>query len=403
MQSFDELDDDALVDRVRADVVAQRVHFNHAGMSLIPTPALDRMRRHLDREAEIGGYEAAAEAAGELAGLPATLAPLLGPSVAADEVAVTQSATRAWETVLWALAESRGWGPSDRVLIDGFTYATTYTTLQRLQVGRNVAIEVVSSRPDGTVDLDDLAARLGDDVQLVAVTHMPTHLGTRTDASAIGALMADHPAVFALDVSQTLGQMPLDVGAYGCEVAYAPGRKFLRGPRGTGLLYVEADFADQLLPLSPPFGTVGPEAPTTFELPSGARRFDAFEVDHAAHLALAEAARYAIAVGLERIERLVAARSADVADRLAATGGIELLAESEAVGIVSFRHDRLTPEEVRDRFTAGGVNVWVNPAGGAPIDGHNRPVLPAVRVSPHYFTDAADLDALERVLADLAG
>jgi cysteine desulfurase/selenocysteine lyase len=396
-----DLDDAALLERVRADGVTSRAHFNHAGMSPTPGPALAAVYAHLAREAEIGGYEAAVEAADALAAAPAAVAPLFGPGVDGAEVAIVESATRAWETVMWALAETFGYGPDDRVLIDAFTYATTYTAVERLRLARGVSIEVVPSHEDGTVDPDELARLLDSSTRLVAITHMPTHLGTRTDVAAVGRVMRGTSAVFALDVAQTLGQMPLDVRDIGCQVAFAPGRKFLRAPRGTGALYVEADLAEGLAPLSPGFGSVGPTEPGVFAFAPGARRFDSFEYGHAARLGLGESARYATAIGLGRIERLVAARSREVTDLLAGVDGVRLTAPPDAVGIISFGHRRLEPQEVQARLAAGGVNVWVNPAGGAPIDGDARPVLPSVRVSPHYCTDAADLAALGEALAAL--
>jgi len=403
MADFRDLDEHAVLAQVRADLTTIRPHFNHAGMSPTPAPALAVVRAHLGREAEVGGYEAAGEAAGALAAVPAALAPLLGPAVMADEIAVVESATAAWETALWAMAETFNWGAGDRVVIDAFTYATTYTTVQRLSLARGVTVTVAPSGAGGAVDVDRLPDCLGPSTRLVALTHMPTHLGTCTDAAGVGRVLAGSgsDAILALDVAQTLGQRVLDVDALGCDVAYAPGRKFLRAPRGTGVLYVRTELAERLVPLSPGFGSVGPDAPGRFDLAPGARRFDAFEFGHAARLGLGEAARYSTAVGLDRIERLVVERSGRVTDLLAATAGVRLLGPPEAVGIVSFRHERHEPDEVRACLGEAGINVWVNPAGGAPIDGRDRHVLPSVRVSPHYTTDDADLDALEAALATL--
>ena len=393
--------DAALVARARADLTSTRAHFNHAGMSLTPAPVLARMQAHLDLEAEIGGYEAAEAATDELSAVPAALAPLFGPGVDADEMAAVESATRAWETALWALAETFDYGPGDRVLVDQFAYATVYTSIQRLRAARGIEVEVVASHADGSVDVGRLAGLTDASTRLVSVTHMPTHLGVRSDVEAVGRVLAGSGIVYALDVAQTLGQMPIDVGAIGCQIAYAPGRKFLRAPRGTAALYVEADLADRLVPLSPGFGSVSPTDPDSFTLPPGARRFDAFEYGHAARLALGAAARYATDIGLAPIERLVVSRSRDVTERLAVTAGVRLVASADAVGIVSFVHDRLTPEEVWRHLSELGVNVWVSPAGGAPLDGHARPVLPSVRVSPHYVTGADDLDRLSAALATM--
>ena len=381
--------------------MATRAHFNHAGMSLTPAVALDRMRAHLLLEAEIGGYEAAAVVADELALVPAALAPLFGAGVGADEVTVVESATRAWEVILWSMAESFGYGPGDRVLVDQFTYATVHSGLMALRAARGITIDVAPARDDGAVDPDGLAAALDDATRLVAITHMPTHVGTVSDVDAVGATLAGHDAVYALDVAQTLGQLPIDVGAIGCQVAFAPGRKFLRAPRGTGALYVAAPLADHLVPLTPGLGAVGPDGRQPFALAPGARRFDSFEADHAARLGLGESARVATTIGLDTIARLVGQRSTDVSALLGALDGVRLL-DPDAVGIVSFVHDRLEPDAVRDQLVSQGVNVWVNPAGASPIDGDRREVLPSVRVSPHYLTDDDDLDRLDRALAALA-
>src|SRR4029079_17339254 len=122
-----------------------------------------------------------------------------------------------------------------------------------------------------------------------------------TDVDAIGRVLAGHDAVYALDVAQTLGQMPLDVGAIGCQVAFAPGRKFLRAPRGTGALYIEATLAGQLMPLTPAIGAVTPGDDAPFLLAAGARRFDTFEADLAGRLGLGVSARTATACGLDTI------------------------------------------------------------------------------------------------------
>jgi cysteine desulfurase/selenocysteine lyase len=394
--------DRELVARARSDQTSRRVHLNHAGMSLTPAPVLARVLTHLELEAEIGGYEAAAEVADEMSAVPAALAPLFGPGVGADEMAAVESATRAWEVALWALVETFDYTAGDRVLVDQFAYATVYTTLRRARAARGIEVDVVASHPDGSVDVDRLADMIDPRTRLVSVTHMPTHLGVRSDVEGVGRVLAGRGIVYALDVAQTLGQMPIDVGAIGCQIAYGPGRKFVRAPRGTAALYVEADLAGQLVPLSPGFGSVSPSDPDTFALAPGARRFDSFEYGHAARLGLGAAARYATDFGLTAIERLVAARSRDVAERLEATPGVRLVASPDAVGIVSFVHQRLTPDEVWRHLSGLGVNVWVNPAGGAPLDDRARPVLPSVRVSPHYVTGADDLDRLSAALATLA-
>ncbi|MEI7592296.1 MAG: aminotransferase class V-fold PLP-dependent enzyme [Actinomycetes bacterium] len=383
-----------LMARVRADLESVRVHFNHAGMSLTPRPVLTRVRAHLDLEAQIGGYEAAQQVDEEIKTIPAAIAPLFGPDVSGDEVALVDSASRAWELALWSIAETFSFTSDDRVVIDQFTYATVYATLHRLRVARGVQIDVAPARPDGTIDIERIGNMVTPNTRLVSITHMPTHMGSRADLEAIGNALAGTDAIFAVDAAQTLGHLPIDVHAIGCHVAFGPGRKFLRAPRGTGALYIDRALAERLVPLSPSSGVVLPSKPDSFELAVGARRFDAFEFGVAARLGMGVAARYALAIGLDRIAKLVAARSGEVVELCESTSGLRLVGSVDDVGIISFVHDRLSPDEVREHLATCGVNVWVNVATGAPLDGAARPVLPSVRVSPHYVTNADDIERL---------
>jgi len=376
-------------------------HFNHAGMSTTPAPVLERVLEHLRLEAAIGGYEAAEQVADEVAAVPADLATLLG--VAADEVVATESGTRAFESFVWSWALSCGLRAGDRLLVDQASYATMWSTLTVLASRLDVVVEPVHARPDGTIDADDLVARLDERVRLVLVTHVPTHVGIVTDAADVVRHVrgAGSDAVIVLDVAQSLGLLDLDLRAIGCDVAFGPGRKFLRAPRGTGVLFVERSLADTLVPLAVPFDAIDVDHLDHLDhltMPPGARRFDLFEYGVAARLGLAAAARLATSIGPATIEADVRRRSDDVRRVLAAVDGVRLTGTPLDVGIVSFVHDAFAPEVVRDRCTAAGVNVWVNQPGGAPLDAVARGNLPSVRVSPHHVTTDDDLARLAAAL-----
>jgi selenocysteine lyase/cysteine desulfurase len=376
-----------------------RAHFNHAGTSIPPPQVLDRVIRHLHLEADMGGYEAAEAVADEADQIGTALAALVG--AAPDEVVPTESATRGWEQALWSLALSRNWGSGDRVVVDRFAYASSWATLGRLRDALGVDIGVAPSGADGAVDVSALLDAVDERTRMVLVTHIPTHLGTVSDVAAVGAALSGRDVVYAVDLAQSLGQLPIDVAAIGCQIAFAPGRKFLRAPRGTGLLYVEAALAEALAPLSADqTSTTVLDAATTSYRPA-ATRFDLFEHSLALRLGLAEAARHATSVGLDRISVDVGSRTAAVADAVAATPGAQLLAPLPLSGIVTFTHERLAPEAVRDRLQAHGVRSWVSSLGGSPLDQADRLTQPALRLSPHYVTTDAEIEVLRRALADL--
>jgi cysteine desulfurase / selenocysteine lyase len=375
-----------------------RAHFNHAGMSTTPTPAFARVLEHLELEQQIGGYEAAEAVESELAAVAESVARLLGAR--ASEVTITESATAAWEWSLWAMAETFGWGANDRILLDRFAYATMDAGLRRLALAHGVDIVEVGSLPDGTIDLEALDDLVDDRVRLVLVTHMPTHVGTLTDAAEAGQVLSGSGAIYALDISQTVGQMAVDVQTIGCDVAFAPARKFLRAPRGTALLYVRQALADRLVPLTPSFGTEIDEGTGHFVLASGLRRFAQYESGFAARLGLGLAARYAMQIGLDVIAEQVEQRSREVSDLLAGFDGIRLVGGRDSRGIVSFVHQSLDLVDIRARLAADGVNVWINRPVGTPREDRAN-TLPSVRVSPHYVTTDDEVARLHAALTRL--
>ena len=379
-----------------------RAHFNHAGSSIPPRSVVDRVITHLRLEAEIGGYEAAEQVADELIEGRAAIGAVIG--VPGADVVVVESATQAWATIVWAMAQSGRWGPDDRVVVDQFAYVSSWAVLLQLQVVSGVQITVAPAGPDGVVDPDGLIQVVDAATRLVLVTHVPTHVGTVTPLDDVAAAMAelDTDAVLALDLSQSLGQLPVDVVRLGASVAFAPGRKFLRAPRGTGVLYVAPDLAESVVPLALDLTSTASITTTGLEPAPGARRFDLFEHSVALRLGLGQAARHLLSVGIEEVARGVARRTQAVVELVSAVPSLTLVAPAPLQGIVSFTHAHLDPAQVRAEAAGAGVNIWTNVANASPIDGERRVIGPSVRVSPHAVTTDDELDRLDGVLRRLA-
>jgi selenocysteine lyase/cysteine desulfurase len=218
--------------RARAETPAcERIlHFNNAGASLMPAPVLAAVKTHLDREAEIGGYEAADEAADRLEAVYDSIARLL--HCAREEVALVENATVAWQLAFHSLPLA----PGDRILTAMAEYASNYIAYLKLGKDRGVAVEPVPNDVAGALDVAALEGMIDGRVKLIAVTHAPTNGGLVNPAEAIGRVARRHGIPYLLDACQSVGQMPVDVRAIGCDFLAATGRKYLRGPRGTGFL-----------------------------------------------------------------------------------------------------------------------------------------------------------------------
>jgi selenocysteine lyase/cysteine desulfurase len=383
------------VGRARAETpgCAEVVHFNNAGAALPPQPVLDAMLAHLDLEAHIGGYEAAERAQADLRRISASIARLLNCS--ANEVALVESATRAWDMAFYALP----FAPGDRILTSRAEYASNYIALLQVARRTGAVIEVIPDDATGQVSLDALGRAIHG-ARLVALTHVPTNGGLVNPAAEVGRLARAAGVLYLLDACQSVGQMPIDVEAIGCDMLSATGRKFLRGPRGTGFLYVRQALLEQLEPPFVDLHAATWTAPQTYELRPDAQRFEAWESSAAARLGLGAAVEYALSWGLDAIRERVFGLAAELRTRLAATPGVTVHDRgAERCGIVTFTlHDR-PAAAVRQALKGHAINVWVSPVEYARLDRQTEDV---VRASVHYYNTEAEVDRFGAVIHSAA-
>jgi len=385
--------------RLRAETpgVAARIHFNNAGAALMPAPVLDVMVDHLRREAEIGGYEAADESEARLDRVYESVARLLG--AASDEIALTLNATVAWQMGFYSLPLRAG----DRILTARAEYAANYVAFLQVAKRTGAMIEVIPDDADGVLDPAALERMIDKRVRLIAMTWVPTNGGLVNPAAAVGRIARAYDIPYLLDACQAVGQMPVDVDALGCDMLSAPGRKFLRGPRGTGFLYIRRALLQRLEPpLIDHFGAPW-VAPDRYELRPDARRYETWENNYAARLGLGVAIDYALALGIDAIGERARALASRLRAALRSIPGVTVHdLGPDPAAIVTFSVRGMAAEEVKQALADARVNVTISDPASTLLDATARSLPNIVRASPHYYNTDEEVDQVAGQVERLA-
>lgn len=376
------------VEQARQDTPAtkERLHFNNAGAALMPESVLATAINHLQLEAKIGGYEAANQEAARLEKVYRSIAQLI--NCQPDEIAVVENATRAWDMAFYSLPLKAG----DRILTACNEYASNYIAFLQMAKLRGVEIDVVENDEHGQLDLARLKEKIDDKVKLIAITHVPTNGGLINPAAAVGKLAQEHKIPYLLDACQSVGQLVIDVEEIGCDLLSATGRKYLRGPRGTGFLYVRKSFLEKLEPPFLDLHAAEWSSRNQYEMRPDARRFENWECNVAAKLGLGQAVDYALNLGLNNIEHQVTALAKQLRMALAElpTVTVQDLGENKC-GIVTFTVAGHSAPEVKAYLASKAINVSASTLSSTRIDMENRGLLDVVRASVHYYNTEEEI------------
>ncbi len=386
------------VDGLRRDTpgCAHRNHLNNAGAALMPTPVLDTVAGHLAREAQIGGYEAKDEAADRVAAVYDSIAQLVGGGP--GEIALLENATRAWEAVFYSLRLQ----PGDRILTSRAEYGSNVLAYFQVAQRTGAEIVVVPNDEHGQLDVDRLGDLVDERTRLIGVSHVPTNGGLVNPAERIGAVARAAGVPYLLDACQSVGQFPVDVAAIGCDFLTATGRKFLRGPRGTGFLYVR----EASLPLLDPWVAEIRSADWTggraFAFVDGAQRFETWENSYANQLGLGAAVDYALALGLDAIGERTHQLGDLLRTSLEAVDGVQThdLGARRCAIVTAGVHGH-DASDVAGHLARRGINVSVTVPEHTQFEAEDRRLPPLVRLSPHYYNTEDELRAAVAVLAEL--
>jgi selenocysteine lyase/cysteine desulfurase len=366
---------------------ANVLHFNNAGAALMPEPVLKALVDHLQLEAQIGGYEAAARALEAVEHAYEAAAQLLG--CAPDEIAFVENATRAWDMAFYSLPLA----PGDRILTATAEYASNYIAYLQAARKTGAVVEAIPNDEHGQISIEALRRAIDERVRLIAITHVPTNGGLVNPAAEVGRIAREAGIPYLLDACQSVGQMPIDVEAINCDMLSATGRKYLRGPRGTGFLYVRRTLLESL---EPPFLDMHAAewvARDLYEVRNDARRFENWETNYAGKIALGVAIDYAQDWGLNVIKQRVTTLAATLRTRLRDLPGVKVHDLGiERCGIVTFTVDGRDPPVIQRSLAEHRINVSVSARSSTLLDMEARGLACLVRASVHYYNSVEEIE-----------
>lgn len=373
-------------------------HLNNAGASLVPNPVHQKILEHLELERTLGGYEAAENCFDEIQNSYRAIGQLIGSQP--HNIALTENATGSF---LQALS-SINFSANDVIVTSSNDYASNQIMYLSLVERLGVRLFRVEDGPDGSVDLhrlENLLRRLNP--KLVAISHIPTSSGMVQPVKDIGELCKQYGSIYLVDACQSVGQMPIDVKEIQCDFLSSTGRKFLRGPRGIGFLFVSDRALDLgLKPLFPDLRGADWIMENLYQPAPDASRFENWEFPFSLVLGLGTAASYAQKLGLEEIRQRAWGLAAKTRELLSELKGICLLdrgGQQSAIVTVGLQEKDVTV--VCGSLKKLGINTSVCTRSSAVIDFDNRKIDSALRISPHYFNTEAEIEELVSALANL--
>lgn len=362
------------------------LHFNNAGAGLMPQPVLDVLHGHLVRESLIGGYEAHHQAEEDYQDTYRAIAELIGAE--AFEIALMENATRAWDQVFYGM----DFKPGDRVITAHASYASNYLAMLQQQRRHGIEIDVIPDDEYGQVDVVALEAAITDRTRLICLTHIPTNGGLVNPAEAVGEIARRHNVPYLLDACQSAGQVEVNVQKIGCDFLSSTGRKYLRGPRGTGFLYVRTESQDLIEPPFLDLHAADWVSRDEYVLADGAARFENWEGHVAGKIALGAAVRYLLKLGPDQVFERIAANAALLREQLSGVAGITVhdLGLRKG-GIVTFSHESTDSRRLKAGLDERAMNVNLAVPKWARLDSEARNLPIMIRASVHAYNSEEEV------------
>ncbi len=369
--------------------VKSRIHMDNSGSALMADPVIDVMQQAFQRDVALGGYVAQAQQADQLEAGYGSLSSLLGGET--SDYAFVGSAVDGWTKAFYSLPL----GPGDNIVTAYNEYCSNYIAYLQLVKTRGIEVRVARQAPVGAVDLDHLEQLIDDRTALISLSHMPSSSGEINPVAKVGAIARSAGVLFQLDACQSVGHVPVNVTEIDCDIMTGTSRKFLRGPRGIGFLYINEKARAAMEPVVLTNQSAVWSSVDDYSLRDDARVFEAWERSVVNQLGFAAAIDYLLELGVEAATGQIANNAAYLRARLPDIKGVTVECPPSATSaIITLNVDGHSSEQVKAALEQQNIGVQTASIVHTRLDMEERGIEAAVRVSPHYYTSRDEMDGL---------
>lgn len=388
------------IEQIRIDTpyCQDKLFVNSAGSSLQPTIVLAAVKSYLDKEAQLGGYMVADTHEAEIEIFYEAVATLIGTQ--SSNIAFAHDATDAYLKALSAIPFQKG----EVVITSQDDYSSNQIQFLSLQKRFGISIKRINTLANGDLDIAHFQELIAQKTpKLVAITHVPTNSGLIQQVEAIGEICYQKDILYLVDACQSVGQIVVDVQKIKCDFLSATGRKFLRGPRGTGFLYVsDRALAKGLSPLYIDGGGAVWTREQEYQVLPTARRFQTWEKPYALMMGLTTAIQYATTIGLANIEVYNQQLMQRLKHNLAAIPSVAVFDKgAKTCNLLTFRKGDKSASSIQKVLAEHSVFHGLSTKEWGVIDYGKKGVDWTIRLSPHYFNTLEEMDRLTEIIESI--
>lgn len=362
-------------------------HFNNAGAALPSKFVNESILEFLEAESRIGGYEIVEERAKQIGEFYTEAAALIKASP--DEIAITDSASTAFSKAIFSIPFKLG----DKIITSELEYGNNFLNYLKLKKEKGIEIITIRGNEASPISIEELKNAIDSKVKLIAITHMPTSSGVIAPVKEIGKIAKENGILYLVDTCQSIGQFPVYVDELQCDFLNATSRKYLRGPRGLGFLYVRKRILASLDPFS--FEMLGAEwkSQERYDLNYSSKMFETYEKPYAFLIGFSAAIKYANQLGIENIWQRISYLSNYLREQLGNVSGVKLYDGSGLrSGIISFTKDGVDPFKMHKELQDKKINSSVLYQFTSLLEMQKKNLVNGNRLSLHCYNTKTEIN-----------